>query len=142
MLSPLRSTHAQPHAPALIRSPSHPHTRTNSCSIDNITYFLPTVIWLLNCLQSMSPGNSWASSALFSTPNKGPFPIGPALPFSLFSHQSESLFTGIYSSKWRRAEVRNLHWHLRGHLFDQVLQFSSISLKNREFKLDKNVKIE
>lgn len=91
------STHVRSHALALIRSPSHPHTCTNSCSIDNITYFLPTVIWLLNCLQSVSPGNSWASSALFSTPNKDSFLIGPALPLSLFSHQSEFLFTAIDS---------------------------------------------
>lgn len=82
------SAHAQSHAlhPA---SPSHPHTCTNSCFIDNITYFLPTVIWLLNCLQSVSPGNSWASSALFSTPNKDSFLIGPAFPLSLFSHTNQ-----------------------------------------------------
>lgn len=98
MFSLLCSTHVQSHALAVTRSPRLPHTHTNSCFIDNITYFLPTVIWLCNCLQSVSPGNSWASSALFSTPNKEPFLIGPSHPLSLFWHQSGFLFIGIHGS--------------------------------------------
>lgn len=75
--------------------PPHTHTSTNSCSIDNITYFLPTVIWLRNCRQSVSPGNSWTSRALFSTLNKDSALIGAAPPLSLFSHQSD-FFVCVY----------------------------------------------
>lgn len=32
-----------------------------------------------------------------------------------------------------------MHWHLRGYLFDQVLQFGSISLNNRAYMLEKRI---
>lgn len=97
------------------------HTHANLCTIDSITSFLHTVIWLRNCLQSVSPGNSWASSALFWTLNKDPFLIGPSLPLFLFSCQSHFLFTGRHGSiEWavKGWGERNLHRHLRGHLSD------------------------
>lgn len=88
---PIEHMHSHMHS----HSPAHPLAHTNPCSIDNITYFLPTVIWLRNCLQSVSPGNSWPSSALFSTPNKDSFLIGPLLP--LLDFHTNQIFVYRYT---------------------------------------------
>lgn len=96
---------------------SHPHIHL--CTIDSITYFLPTVIPLCNCLQSVYPGNSWALSALFWTQNKDFLLIGPSHPLSLLLHLSDLCCLQAYRvvrckclQRWGK---RILHWH-RGHL--------------------------
>lgn len=126
---------------ALSLSPTHPHAQTHSnlCSIDSITSLLHTVIWLRNCLQSVSPGNSWASSALFWTPNKDPFLIGPSRPLSLFLLQSDFVFTGGHSSsEWvvKGWGERNLHWHLRSPCLIRSSNFRKIdyNLEKKVFK--------
>lgn len=52
----------------------HSHTCSESCSIDNLTYFLPTVISLPNCLKSASPGNSRLQVLYFQARTKSARP--------------------------------------------------------------------
>lgn len=88
----LYSTHVQPQC-----SPAHPHAYTQIHAPLTISPIFSSLYSGSVIACKVSPGNSWASSASFSTLNKDSSLIGPALPRSLFSHQSDDLFTREHS---------------------------------------------